>query len=55
MAKRAYLTAGKREREQKRKERQAMKDAKRLAAVQARKDAAIEGLPADPVGGAELK
>jgi hypothetical protein len=48
MARRTNQTAGKREREQKRKERQAVKDAKQLAAVEARREAAVHDPPADP-------
>jgi hypothetical protein len=48
MAKRTHHTAGKREREQKPKERQAVKDAKQLAAVEARKGGALSGPLIDP-------
>jgi hypothetical protein len=46
--KRTVTTAGKREREQKRRERQAMKDAKKLAAVEARREAATHSDSAEP-------
>ena len=44
VARRTPQTAMKREREQKRKERRALKDAKKLA----RKEAALDGRPVDP-------
>jgi hypothetical protein len=55
MAKHTHQTPGKRDREQKRKERQAVKDAKQLAAVEARKEAALGGPPAVSVDGSEFK
>jgi hypothetical protein len=49
--KRNVQTAMKREREQKRRERQAMKDAKKLAAVEARREAAMHGPSVEPERG----